>query len=220
MAFHDMELVIFDCDGVLVDSEVLAAKAFSQLAKDVGVRMKPAEAYQRFQGKKVANCLKEIESLTGKVGNSFPKDAEQRFRLLCEQLFENNLKPVAGIHSLLGRLPAPYCVASSAPRNKINKVLSLTNLRNWFPQDRIFSAYEVGHWKPDPRLFLHAAEKLGTSPCQCLVVEDSQVGVQAAEAAGMQVVQYQASSPFITQPFCSDRINSMDELFPQLEELL
>ena len=217
MVFDDMELVIFDCDGVLVDSEVLAARAFSQLAKDAGVRIKPAEAYQRFQGKKVANCLAEIESL---AGSSFSKDVERRFRLLCEQLFENHLKPVAGIHSLLDRLSVPYCVASSAPRNKVNKVLSLTNLSNWFPQDRVFSAYEVGHWKPDPRLFLHAAEKLGTSPRRCLVVEDSQVGVQAAEAAGMQVVQYQASSPFITRPFCRDRINSMDELFPQHGEIL
>jgi HAD superfamily hydrolase (TIGR01509 family) len=211
MVFHDMELVIFDCDGVLVDSETLAAEAFSQLAKDAGLLVTPSEAYQRFQGKKVSSCLAEIKALGG---NDLPKDAEHRFRLLCEQIFEKRLKPVPGIHSLLRRLPLPYCVASSAPRKKINKVLGLARLQDCFPQERIFSAYEVGHWKPDPRIFLYTAEKLEVSPQRCLVIEDSEVGVQAAEAAGMQVIQYQASSPFSSQSFCSNRINSMDELFP------
>lgn len=179
-------MVIFDCDGVLVDSEGIGSRVMAEMAVPLGLRLSDEEALERFRGRKVATCVEEIEAL---IGDPVPEGFVKEFRQRCADRFRAELRPVPGIADLLGELDMPFCVASSAPLDKIRLVLDLCGLLHHF-EGRIFSAYEIGCWKPDPGLFLHAAHALGVAPADCVVVEDSLVGVQAARAAGMAVFAY------------------------------
>lgn len=179
-------LVLFDCDGVLVDSETLSAEVLASMAADVGVRFAQAEALAFLRGRKVATWVAELETLAGRpLGERFVA----AFRSRAAQAFDAGLVAIPHVEAAIGRLAGPYCTASSAPLAKIRHTLGLTGLLPLF-EGRIYSAYEVGAWKPDPRLFLHAAAEMGADPADCAVVEDSLVGVQAGVAAGMTVFAY------------------------------
>ncbi|MEU4847992.1 HAD family hydrolase [Streptomyces gilvosporeus] len=179
-------LVIFDCDGVLVDSETLSSHAMREMVAEEGLDFSLEQALEFLRGRKVAEWVQQLED---RLGRALPADFIPRFRQRAADLFATELRPVPHVQQVIEELGLPFCTASSAPREKILHTLGLTGLLSAF-QDRIYSAYEVGVWKPDPGLFLHAAADLGVPPEACAVVEDSPVGVRAGVAAGMTVFGY------------------------------
>jgi HAD superfamily hydrolase (TIGR01509 family) len=176
--------IIFDLDGTLVDSEALCNQAFLDLlpALDDSVE----SLVHRYRGRKLATILADIEN---RLGQRLPEDFERHYRQRVSELFASDLRPTPGVREMLELLRHPYCVASSGPREKIQQALDVSGLAPYF-RDTIFSSYEVGSWKPEPGLFLHAADAMGFSPGECVVVEDSEVGIVAAAAAGMRALQY------------------------------
>jgi HAD superfamily hydrolase (TIGR01509 family) len=176
-------LIIFDCDGVLVDSEALQIRALLEVAAPLGFQMPLEDAVERFRGAKMANVVSAIEA---RIGAATPARFVADVRARQADAFARELRPVDGIHDALARLPVPRCVASSGPLEKIRLSLTITGLLDAFG-DRIFSAYEIDSWKPEPDLFLYAAERMGAAPSDTVVVEDSLLGVQAGVAAGMRV---------------------------------
>ncbi|MEU0159794.1 HAD family hydrolase [Streptomyces sp. NPDC006261] len=179
-------LVIFDCDGVLVDSETLSSQVMREMAGLEGLSFSPEQALAFIRGRKVAEWVGQLEA---QLGRALPAGFVPRFRTRSAELFATELRAVPHVRHVVDGLRLPFCTASSAPREKILNTLGLTGLLPSF-QDRIYSAYEVGSWKPDPGLFLHAAADLGVPADRCAVVEDSLVGVRAGRAAGMAVFGY------------------------------
>jgi HAD superfamily hydrolase (TIGR01509 family) len=187
------DLIIFDSDGVLVDSERIALTVLAQAASEEGAPIGLDEAIRSFRGVKMADCVREIERRSGRrVRENFIADVRQATALA----FDAELKPVEGIQAALAEITFPVCVASNGPMSKLTHTLGLTKLLSHF-EGRIFSAYEVGSWKPDPGLFLHAAQALGVHPSRCVVVEDSLSGILAAKAAGMPVLGFTGGDPEI-----------------------
>lgn len=188
------DCIIFDCDNVLVDTESIMLSVLLDLSKDFGIRMTLDEAVMQFCGQPLTQIIKVLEA---RSGTTFPLDFEQRLRAIAYENFRKELQPKAGVKELLSQLKVPFCVASNGPREKIELNLGLTGLLEFFKPEHIFSAYEVKKWKPDPRLYLHAAEVMGFSPSQCVVIEDSIPGVQAAVSGGFTV--YGLSHGYNTQ---------------------
>ncbi|PSL34802.1 HAD-IA family hydrolase [Chitinophaga ginsengisoli] len=184
--------IIFDCDGVLVDSEVLGVKVLLDMASHYGVTMDLQEAVEEFSGIR----LKEgIRMLQQKASSPFPEDFEQAFRARSYEIFKTEMRPVNGIKEVLDILDIPFCVASSGPIEKMKLNLTVTGLISYFEKgNRMFSGYEINSWKPDPGIFLHAAEVMGFSPAECVVIEDSKAGVIAAHRGGFRVFGY--AKPF------------------------
>ena len=178
-----IDAVLFDCDGVLVDSERVAAECIIEFAARFGARFEFEEALERFTGARMADNLRDIEE-RGKC--KLPDDFEDNLRAHMAAEFETRIEPMDGAAALVRALDVPYCVVSNGPRSKMEVTLRVAGLLEHFV-GRIVSAYEVGVWKPDPALFLHAARMLGTAPERCAVVEDSDYGIAAGVAAGMQV---------------------------------
>lgn len=183
------EAIIFDCDGTLVDSETLGNQVLVEYIAEFGLDFPLSEAINRFTGGKMADTVAYVES---HFGRSLPDNFVPELRRRMVTVFEARLQPMPGVENILQKLTIPYCVASSGPREKIELSLRSTKLLQYF-QGRIFSAYEVGSWKPDPGLFLHAAEALGVTPKHCAVIEDSVIGAKAGTAAGMTVFGYAPS---------------------------
>jgi len=179
-----IEAIIFDCDGTLVDSELLGNEVFARLACECGATMSAQEAMKAFRGRKLAECVAEVET---SIGRSLPDTFVPELRRRMAAAFRDRLHPIDGALDLIPSLALPFCVASSGPREKIELSLSVTGLLPYF-EDRIFSSYEIGVWKPEPGLFLHAAAAMGIPPERCAVVEDSLPGLQAGLAAGMTVL--------------------------------
>ncbi|MFT6336590.1 MAG: HAD superfamily hydrolase (TIGR01509 family) [Saprospiraceae bacterium] len=178
--------IIFDCDGVLVDSEEISIKILIDMANSLGVEIDMAYADINFTGKSLESVFIHIEKLAGK---KFHENHERDYRDRTFKAFKSELKPIQGIHSLLNEISVPYCVASNGPIEKIRLNLSITNLLDKF-QNKIFSAYTIKSWKPDPELFLHAANKMGFDPSDCVVIEDSIAGIIAAKKGGFDVFGY------------------------------
>jgi len=176
-----IELVIFDCDGVLVDSERLAVRVDVQVLAALGWPLSEQEVIERFVGRSHAFFLSEVEA---HLGRRLPPDWEDEFQPLYRKAFADHLTPVPGVVDALDRITLPTCVASSGTHEKMRYTLGLTGLYERFA-GRIFSVEEVTHGKPAPDLFLHAATRMGVEPSACAVVEDSRHGVEAARAAGM-----------------------------------
>jgi HAD superfamily hydrolase (TIGR01509 family) len=175
--------LIFDCDGTLVDSERLAIEVLAEMASEHGAHFPIEEAIREFRGTKIADCVARIEASRGApLPETFVSDARRRMELR----FRRDLLPMPGAQELLSAITVPMAVASNGPREKIELSLKLTGLAKYF-QGRIYSAYEVGHWKPKPELFLHAATDMQVFPIECVVVEDSAPGIDGALAAGMKV---------------------------------
>jgi HAD superfamily hydrolase (TIGR01509 family) len=181
-----ISLVIFDCDGVLVDTERIAVRIDVIVLAELGWPMTEAEVVERFMGRSDEEMTADIEA---HLGRRLPASWEEPFRHLYRQAFEAELEPVAGVVEALDAIAIPTCVASSGTHEKIQFTLGLTGLYERFA-GRIFSVSDVARGKPAPDLFLHAAARMGVPPAQCAVVEDSRYGVEAARAAGMRVFGY------------------------------
>ena len=206
-----MDLVIFDCDGTLVDSESLSNLAMQYQLSDLGVHYEADDLLSKFRGIKMATILSSLET---ELSIKLPKDFEVEFRSKVSILFEEQLKANDGVENLLELLRIPFCVASSAPRAKIEHALQVTGLEKYF-SNNIFSSYDVGSWKPEPEIFLHAAKAMNTTPQDCCVIEDSIVGLQAAQRASMNSVYY---APHITERnlLGVEQIQHMSELVGKL----
>lgn len=179
-------LVIFDCDGVLVDSEVLSVAVDELILADFGWPIGRDEIIARFVGRSDEHFVKVVEE---HIGRTLPSNWEDSYQHLYHEAFTQDLLPVAGIVEALDVITTPMCVASNGSHEKMSFTLGLTGLWSRF-EGRIFSASEVARGKPAPDLFLHASSVLGHLPSDCVVVEDSSVGVEAALAAGMKVIAY------------------------------
>jgi HAD superfamily hydrolase (TIGR01509 family) len=180
------DLVIFDCDGVLVDSEPIAVRTHARVLSELGWPITEQEVIERFVGRSTASINALIEA---RLGAELTAEAERRFARLHAEAVDAGLRAVDGVTDALAEISLPVCVASSGSHDKMRHTLGRTRLYEHFA-GRIFSATEVARGKPAPDLFLHAADRMGARPGRCVVVEDSRYGVQAARAAGMHVLGY------------------------------
>ena len=178
--------VLFDCDGTLVDSELPGNVALAQELALAGIAETGESLTERFRGHKLADML---VSLQAGHGVALPPGFEAGYRRRAQALFETGVVAMPGVAAALERLRLPMCIVSNGPIAKIRQSLRVAGLAAHFG-DRLFSAYEVGSWKPDPGLFLHAAAAMGVAPADCVVVEDSETGVEAARRAGMRALWF------------------------------
>jgi HAD superfamily hydrolase (TIGR01509 family) len=179
----NFDLIIFDCDGVLIDSEILSNRAEVELLKSFGIEFELSDYMARFVGKSTKDVLKTIE-LSHNI--SLPDDFRRLAGEKVYQAFRDELKPIPGIFQLLDLIDIPKCVGSSSSLNRLELTLTMTGLFDLFAP-HIFSADQVSHGKPAPDLFLFAAEKMKVDPTRCIVIEDSPHGVRAGVDAGMTV---------------------------------
>ena len=187
-----MPHVIFDCDGVLVDSEPLSMKIDVEILAENGVVMSEADAHQRFVGKTFAAMLDEIRR---DFGVSFPADASEQKDLRLLQLYERELKVVEGIVPALEALmPQHFSVASNSPFDRVEAALRITHLARFF-DNRITTFEHVARGKPEPDVFIEAARRAGYPPGDCIVIEDSVTGVTAAHRAGCRVLGFTGTHP-------------------------
>jgi HAD superfamily hydrolase (TIGR01509 family) len=185
------DLLIFDCDGVLVDSEVLACRAVSEALAEFGLSLPIEEVAERFLGRSTKDMYAALEADWNCV---LPDAVRSRIRAHSRDLFDRELLPVKGVAAALDALTGLRCVASSSGAEAIAHKLGRTDLLRRFEPASLFSAHMVSRGKPAPDLFLHAAGRLGTEPRRCLVIEDSVPGVTAAKAAGMTVFGFIGAS--------------------------
>ncbi|MDG1954462.1 MAG: HAD family hydrolase [Polaribacter sp.] len=175
--------IIFDCDGVLVDSEGISNRILVEMANSVGAKIELKYALENFAGKSLKSVFEHIEKL---IEKKVPDSFEKEYRKKTFKAFKTELKPIRGIHNLLNEISVQYCVASSGPTKKIRLNLTTTKLIEKF-ENKIFSSYEIGSWKPNPEIFEYAAEKMGFKPNECVVIEDSMAGIIAARKGGFDV---------------------------------
>jgi HAD superfamily hydrolase (TIGR01509 family) len=203
-----VDLVIFDCDGVLVDSERLAVRTEAQILDALGWPLTEADIVTRFVGRSASYMQAEIERHLGRA-----VDWETEFEVRYREVFTAELTPVPGVVEALDAIALPVCVASSGSHEKMRFTLGLTGLLDRF-EGRIFSADEVANGKPAPDIFLHAAERMGAVPGRCAVVEDSISGVTAGLAAAMAVYAYAGGVTSAAQLSLNDAVvfDDMDAL--------
>jgi len=185
------DLVIFDCDGVLVDSEVIACRAVSEGLAEFGFGLGADEVAGRFIGTSGKDMYAALEL---EWGCTLSDALKERVVALSRELFERELQPIPGVAAALGEIVASKCVASSSGPEAIGYKLDRTNLLGYFVSSALFSSHMVSRGKPAPDLFLHAARRMGAAPDRCLVIEDSLPGVTAAKAAGMTAYGFVGAS--------------------------
>ncbi|WP_298339506.1 HAD family hydrolase [uncultured Algibacter sp.] len=178
--------IIFDCDGVLIDSESIAIKVLVDMANDLGANMDFQESLINLKGKSLNLCMNVISK---RINNLLPVHFEQDYRINTFEAFRKGIQPINGIKDIVENLNIPFCVASSGPENKIRLNLEITGLLPFF-EGNIFSCYAIQKWKPEPDIFLWAAKSMGFKPNECLVIEDSVSGVKAAKFGGFDVYGY------------------------------
>ncbi|TBU88857.1 HAD family hydrolase [Stutzerimonas kirkiae] len=198
--------VIFDLDGTLVDSEHLNNRAFLELLPELDLDVESLAS--RSAGRQLAVILDDLAAL---LGHPLPPGFEQAYRRRVATLFESELRATPGTVGMLQHNPFSRCVASSAPKAKIEQALRVSGLRDFFDTG-IFSSYDIGSWKPEPGIFLHAAESMGFAPRDCLVIEDSEAGLRAADAAGMTALHYIPPGSLATPSAQHAHLRDMGEL--------
>ncbi|MEU8984516.1 HAD family hydrolase [Streptomyces sp. NPDC048309] len=206
------DLVIFDNDGVLVDSEPISNTILAAYLTELGHPTSYEESLRDYMGAAMHRVHDLVEERTGQ---RLPADFDEVFHERVFAAFERELEPVPGAVQVLEKLAAdgvPYCVASSGSHERIRVGHRKTGLDRWFDEGRVFSSQDVGRGKPAPDLFLYAAERMGVPPRQCVVVEDSPLGVRAANAAGMDVLGFTAMTP-------AARLAGATQLFSDMGEL-
>jgi HAD superfamily hydrolase (TIGR01509 family) len=209
------DLIIFDCDGILVDSEPIAARLFAVMLGEIGLPITYEETLQQFMGCSMPTWVTLIEQ---RLGRAVPPGFTSDFYSRLDAAFRRELRAVPGILSALDRIHAPTCIASNGTIAKTRMSLDLTGLLPRF-EGRLFSATEVARGKPSPDLFLYAAQRMRASPARCAVIEDSPLGVQAGIAAGMHVFGYaRLSQPGILAAAGARVFSDMEDLSELLQE--
>jgi HAD superfamily hydrolase (TIGR01509 family) len=188
------DLVIFDCDGVLVDSEPICSRVLSEELGALGLELSVDQVTEEFVGCSWPDTLARIER---RLGRPIPPHFHPRLGVKLVAALESELQPVPGIPELLRTVTVPFCVASNGGEREVRTSLRTAGLLDHF-QGRIFTAAQVARGKPAPDLFLHAAAVMGADPRRSVVVEDTVVGVRAAVAAGMDVLGYTGTFPAAT----------------------
>jgi HAD superfamily hydrolase (TIGR01509 family) len=206
------DLVIFDNDGVLVDSEPISNRLLAAYLTELGHPTSYEESIRDYMG----SAMHRIHELVlERTGQRLPENFDDVFHARVFAAFEQELVAVAGASDVLEKLTAdgvPYCVASSGSHERIRVGHRTTGLDRWFDEGRIFSSQDVGRGKPAPDLFLYAAERMGVAPGRCVVVEDSPLGVRAAVAAGMDVYGFTAMTPAEKLAGATQHFSDMAEL--------
>lgn len=209
-------LVIFDCDGVLVDSELLGAEVFAERLQLENLELSAQQCHSQFKGLTLPNCVAMIER---DHGVELPENFIPELKKATQQRFARSLEPVNGVEQVLRWLQqraTQACVASNGGTAKIRHSLEVTGLDRYF--EHFFSAEQVKQGKPAPDLFMLAADTLGYDANECVVIEDSAAGVQAALAAGMQVYHYNAEAgdePLSSEVQCFSNMLQLPQLLGQ-----
>lgn len=190
------QCLLFDNDGTLVDSERLCNIGLVVKFKELGVKLDADELVIRFRGWKLANIL---DTLSIEYELALPDDFVASYRAIVADLFDTELKPVDHIEEALKNLSQPKAVVSSGPIHKINHALRVCGLTKYF-KDNIYSSYEVKVWKPDPGIFLFAANSMGFEPENCIVIDDGPVGVEAGYKAGMKTLFFNRFNEVLEYP--------------------
>ncbi len=215
----DIGLVIFDCDGVLVDSEPIAVRVLLEGLGEIGHAMDEEHAYERFLGRSLANMQSVLRA---EFGFELLPDRLDLMRQRLFEVYRQELMPIDGVAAMLDRLTTPRCVASSSQMERLRLSLEVTGLLSRFVP-HLFSASMVAQGKPAPDLFLHVAERMAVRPEACLVIEDSTAGIEAAQRAGMRVfgfvggsharsAAYRAKLAGLAPDFIFDDISQLPEL--------
>jgi HAD superfamily hydrolase (TIGR01509 family) len=217
-----ISLVIFDCDGVLVDSEYLSAQVLVETFAEIGVAIDLPFVFENFLGHSFSSVAAKFARLHGiGVRDSFETD----YRANLLRRFSSDLKPMPGVMDVLDKLAVPYCVATGSSPLRVSRSLEVTDLSSRVT-DRVFTTTMVSRGKPAPDLFLHVAQEMEVAPSQCLVIEDSATGIEAASAAGMTVWQFIGGCHFQhgynhqgTEHLVDRVFDRMDRFFETVPEL-
>jgi len=178
--------VMFDCDGVLVDSEALIAELLVDIANDHGADLALADGLRMFQGIQLSLCAQRISAC---LGRDVARDVLSEYRFRSRELFRRRLTPTAGVEDVILSLKIPFCVVSNTAREQLLFILEVTGLMKYFA-GQVYSAADLSRWKPEPDVYLYAAEGLGVDPRECIAIEDSVPGVTSASLAGMRVIGF------------------------------
>jgi HAD superfamily hydrolase (TIGR01509 family) len=211
-----IDLVIFDCDGVLVDSEVISAQVLIAQLAALGVTIATDQVREQFLGRSfpsVAKTIRETFEL------DLPADFEQTYRAILLDRFSRELRPTPGLVLMLERLTLPKCVATSSSPPRAAHSLKITDLARFFGPN-VFTATQVKNGKPAPDIFLFAAAQMGVDPTRCLVIEDSQPGVTAAQAAGAHVLAYRGGQHLVGSGFDFGLSVTTFDTWADLDDLL
>lgn len=204
---NQVECVLFDCDGTLVDSEVLCSKAYVHMFAHFGIELALEEVFKKYKGIKLYEI---IERVNAEQGVNLPaSDLEPIFRQEVARLFDAELQPIAGARELLAQMTAAMCTVSNGPVSKMQHSLGLTDMLSYF-DDRLFSGYDIQRWKPDPAIVFHAAQQMQVPVERCILVDDSIAGAQAGIAAGIPVF-YFCADPH-NQPIDHPLVTTFDDL--------
>ena len=217
----DCDLIIFDCDGVLVDTEPMTTRLIAESVTEIGWAVDQAFAIERFKGKDMAEI---VEMVSEHLGRPVPELTEQYRKKMYAELEGGGADPMPGAVDLLDALDAAAdaparCVASNGPRRKMQASLISSGIAGRFggmDSPTIFSAYDIEKWKPDPALFLHACEQMGSTPDRCIVFEDSESGIEAACRAGMRCVGVGGLTPTaaLAAKGATTTVETLHELVP------
>lgn len=203
--------VIFDCEGTLVDSEILCCRALSLVFEEFGASLSVEQAMSFFVGGKLADILNETQK---RLGINVSLDVlEPQYRKTLKRLFEEELKPMEGVEETLATLDRKgisYCVASNGPRDKTEHALELTGLDGYF-KGKVFSAFDTNSWKPEPDLILYSAMNMGYRVDECLYVDDTPKGLEAGVKAGMRTIQLEGINR-LSYPGTHATIHRLNEL--------
>ncbi|AIP96468.1 6-phosphogluconate phosphatase [Salmonella enterica subsp. arizonae str. CFSAN000560] len=182
-----IEAVFFDCDGTLVDSEVICSRAYVAMFRQFGITLELTEVFRRFKGIKLYEI---IDTISKEHGVALAKaELELVYRAEVARLFDSELEAIAGANTLLKSIKTPMCVVSNGPVSKMQHSLGKVGMLHHFP-DLLFSGYDIQRWKPDPALMFHAANAMNVNVEQCILVDDSSAGAQSGIAAGMEVFYF------------------------------
>jgi len=208
------DLIIFDCDGTLVDSEILSNSLIATMLREIGIATTDEECIALFKGKSFADIENYIDQ---KLDHQLEFNFQESFRQRSRILFEAELEPIKGAEAFIQSLGMPICVASNGPQIKMKTTLSVTGLDKYFPDGTIFSAYDFQTWKPEPRLFLEACRRMGSVPEKTLVIEDTVVGGIAAQRANMDFLIYDHENTLEFKELGFRTFNRYEELNANLD---
>ena len=183
--------VFFDCDGTLVDSEMLCTQAYVNTFAQFGADLSLQEMFEKYKGVKLYDIIADVSA--GHDLNASPDEIEPAYRKEVARLFDEQLQPVSGAKALLEKITVPMCVVSNGTVGKMQHSLGLTDMLSFF-DDRLYSGYAISSWKPDPALMFHAAKAMSVPLEQCILVDDSEAGAKAGIAAGIPVFYYCADA--------------------------